>query len=200
MLPIKQVEMKIPASNAQLDYLPNFLDVGRARSMFDTLMQEVPFKQDDIVLFGQQRKIPRLQAWYGDFPYQYSGLLMQPQPWSQALMTLKSDIENYCQCQFNSALINLYRDNQDSVAWHSDDEAELGRNPVIASLSLGASRDFKLKHKFTDEKHTIPLVEGSLLVMAGETQHYWQHAVLKSKKVAGPRINLTFRQISEQSI
>ncbi|MGJ8694094.1 MAG: alpha-ketoglutarate-dependent dioxygenase AlkB family protein [Thalassotalea sp.] len=98
---------------------------------------------------------------------------------------------------FNSVLANCYRDNNDAVAWHSDDEPELGQQPIIASVSLGATRDFKLKHKTTGEKLTIPLTSGSLLLMAGQTQHYWQHAILRSKKAIAPRINLTFREIKQ---
>ena len=155
------------------------------------------WRQDEIFVYGRAVRIPRLQAWYGDNQqsYQYSGLTMLALPWTAVLLDIKQAVESYSGCQFNSCLVNLYRDGNDSVSWHSDDEPELGTNPVIASVSLGAKRDFQLKHKMSGKKLSVPLTSGSLLLMAGETQHYWQHCIAKSKRVESPRINLTFRQI-----
>ena len=148
-------------------------------------------------MYGKRVAIPRLEAWYGDdgMHYSYSGLSLAPKPWLAVLQELRQEVERHCQAPFNAVLANLYRDQNDTVGWHSDDETELGRNPVIASLSFGAERNFQLKHKASGEKLSIPLKSGSLLVMAGETQHYWQHCLPRSRKKILSRINLTFRQI-----
>ncbi|WP_428977327.1 alpha-ketoglutarate-dependent dioxygenase AlkB family protein [Thalassotalea euphylliae] len=176
---------------------PQFYGMQQAQQLFEQLYQELAWRQDDIFVYGRQITIPRLQAWYGDNQqaYTYSGLTLNALPWTSTLAQVKQAVEAYSGCSFNSCLANLYRDGNDSVSWHSDDEAELGINPVIASVSLGAKRDFQLKHKAQSEKLTVPLNSGSLLMMAGETQHYWQHCIAKSKRVKSPRINLTFRQI-----
>ena len=200
--------MKIAANNAELWLFPNFIKLGQSQALFHYLQSTVAWRQDQLTMYGKLIDIPRLQAWFGDAEasYSYSGLTLKPQPWLPALAKLKTTLSEQCQAvlaesghasqlNFNSALANLYRDNQDGVAWHSDDEPELGANPVIASVSLGASREFNMKHKVSGEKLTIPLTSGSLLLMAGETQRYWQHAILCSKKGSAPRINLTFRQI-----
>ena len=200
--------MNIQADNAVLYLFPNFIKLGQSQALFRYLHVNIPWQQDSLQMYGKQVEIPRLQAWFGDndAQYRYSGLTLKPQPWLSVLAKLNNSLTAQCHSvlaqtgqskalNFNSALANLYRDNHDAVAWHSDDEPELGLNPVIASVSLGASRDFKMKHKITGEKLTIPLTSGSLLLMAGETQHYWQHAIVRSKKVIAPRINLTFRQI-----
>lgn len=161
------------------------------------MQKELDWRQDEISLYGKQILIPRLQAWYGDKEsfYQYSGLSLTPTPWTERLLILKKKVENNLECSFNSMLANLYRDQKDSVSWHSDDEQELGLRPTIASLSFGAERVFQLKHKKTGERFKLPLQSGSLLIMAGDTQRYWQHAVLKQQRHIGPRINLTFRKI-----
>ena len=141
---------------------------------------------------------PRLIAWHGDpeASYSYSGLTVQPTPWTTLLTSLKAKVEEVVPgFPFNSVLLNLYRNGKDSIAWHSDDEPELGENPTMASVSLGAVRKFSLKHKVTKEVHDINLASGSLLVMAGRTQTYWMHQVPKTKRPVGERINLTFRCI-----
>jgi len=150
-------------------------------------------------MYGKRVAIPRLQAWYGDkgMDYSYSGIILTAKPWPPVLLELKQQVENKCQSSFNAVLANLYRDQDDTVGWHSDDETELGKNPVIASVSFGDERNFQLKHKDSGEKLTIPLTSGSLLVMAGETQHYWQHCLPRTKKMKSSRINLTFRQIKK---
>lgn len=200
--------MKIAAENAELWLFPNFIKLGQSQALFQHLMSTIAWQQEQLLMYGKFVDIPRLQAWFGDADasYSYSGLTLNPQPWLPVLAKLKNSLTQQCQAilddygnaktfNFNSALANLYRDNQDGVAWHCDDEPELGNNPIIASVSLGASREFKMKHKITGEKLTIPLTSGSLFLMAGETQRYWQHAILRSKKGIAPRINLTFRQI-----
>ncbi len=148
-------------------------------------------------MYGKYVKVPRLQAWYADAgqSYSYSKLALDAMPLTERLQTLNNRLRIFCQHGFNSVLANCYRDQNDSVAWHSDDEPELGVEPTIASLSFGAERMFHLKHKVTGEKYKIPLQSGSLLVMSGQTQHCWQHAVLKNRRQMPMRINLTFRKI-----
>lgn len=160
-------------------------------------MQEINWQQDQLTMYGKQVNIPRLQAWYGnpEHEYTYSGLTLTPLLLTPTLITLKEKVEGFINFSFNSLLANLYRNGNDSVSWHSDDEPELGRMPTIASLSFGDTRNFQLKHKTTGDKLNIDLTSGSLLLMAGPTQHFWSHCVPKTKRVKSPRINLTFRQI-----
>jgi alkylated DNA repair dioxygenase AlkB len=141
---------------------------------------------------------PRLSAWYGDpgAIYSYSGLRLEPLPWTPVLLEIRQVVTDLAETPFNSVLLNLYRDGQDSMGWHSDAEPELGRNPVIASVSLGAVRRFVLRHKKRKEQHiALELESGSVLVMGGALQHYWRHALPKIRQAVGPRINLTFRLI-----
>ena len=177
----------------------NFLDADRSGELFHTLEKDIPWRQDQIRIAGKQMRIPRLQAWFGDTNarYGYSGIVLDPIPFSPTLLQIKSAIESTCNNRFNSLLANYYRDGQDSVSWHADDEPELGINPTIASLSLGQTRRFSLKHKRDKSYDTLflDLHPGDLLIMAGETQHHWLHQVAKTKKVSEPRINLTFRKI-----
>lgn len=130
--------------------------------------------------------------------YQYSGLTLSPHSWNKTVATIKRQIDKICGHQFNSVLINLYRSGQDSNGWHSDDEPELEENPIIASFSLGATRRFRLRHKYRKDilSYTFDLTSGSLLLMSGTTQKYWQHCLTKTKKTVGPRINLTFRKVT----
>lgn len=198
--------MKIAAQNAELDFYPNFIDRKLRQVLFDQLYASLAWQQDEIVVYGKSVAIPRLQAWYGDnqLAYQYSGLTMIAKPWTSTLLTLKQEIEQHTGYRFNSMLANLYRDGSDTVGWHSDDEPELGSEPVIASLSVGAEREFQLKRRYKDkhskekqinEKISINLTSGSLLVMAGSTQKYWQHCIPRTKKPKAARINLTFRYV-----
>ncbi len=161
------------------------------------LLKEIKWQQDQLTLYGKSVNIPRLQAWYGEpqYTYTYSGLALSPQPLTPCLSALKAKVEHFTGITFNSLLANLYRDGNDSVSWHSDDEPELGDCPVIASLSFGETRNFQLKHKIKGDKLNIDLTAGSLLLMSGTTQHFWSHCVPKTKRVKSPRINLTFRQI-----
>ena len=185
----------IELQNGRLFYAPNFLSEQQADQSFLNLRNELDWQQEKIQLFGKQVLQPRLQAWHGDKSYTYSGLSMQPQPWTPTLLELKSRCEAVAKHTFNSVLSNLYRDGQDSMGWHQDNETELGTNPVIASLTLGESHRFVLRHLSTKEKYEVELGHGSLLIMAGETQHYWQHSVPKTAKPKEERINLTFRHI-----
>lgn len=176
-----------------LVYDPGFFPPGEAAALFAFLRREVPWHQE----VGRGRPFPRLTAWYADanLCYRYSGVTHQGAGWMPELQTIKQRIESAAETPFNSLLLNRYRDGHDSIGPHADDEPELGANPVIASVSLGAVRQFVLKHKRTREKQIIPLASGSLLVMAGTCQHHWLHGVPKTVRPVGERINLTFRQL-----
>jgi alkylated DNA repair dioxygenase AlkB len=168
-------------------------------AFFTELYHAIDWRQDSITVYGQRVPLPRLTAWYGDAgtTYSYSGITMQPQPWTPALWQIKQAIQPLAGVEFNSVLLNLYRDGNDSVGWHSDDEPELGENPVIGSVSFGAERRFQLRHKMNHAwKQEITLNSGSLLLMQGTTQHFWQHQVPKTAKPVSARINLTFRVIA----
>lgn len=194
---IDKEELLIEDGN--LDYYPQWLDDKEGFSLFEQLKREVQWEQSIINIYGKSIKIPRLNAWYGDAnsPYTYSGSEFEALPWLPSLFDLKARIEAFSGFRFNSVLVNCYRDGNDSVAWHSDDELELGRNPPVASLSLGAERQFQLRHRFNKslDARKLTLAHGSLLMMSGELQHYWHHQIPKTKKAVGERINLTFRYV-----
>lgn len=173
-------------------------DEKESNQLFAELYNNKNWKQESIKIYGKLVPLPRLTAWYGDSgkSYTYSKIAMSPEPWTPALLAIKSKIEVLSGVQFNSVLLNLYRNGSDSVAWHSDDEPELGENPVIGSVSFGETRRFTFRHKYKKElKKEVDLTHGSLLVMRGSTQHFWQHQIPKTAKQVKPRINLTFRVI-----
>ena len=173
------------------------MDAEQATTLFDDLLREIEWRQERITLFGKTHAVPRLSCWMGDAEtvYSYSNMTMQPVAWSDTVRRIKHQIEAVSSCSFNSVLINYYRDGQDSNGWHSDNEPELGFDPVIASLSLGAERDFLLRHKTNKAlRQSIPLQHGSLLTMRGATQRCWQHHVPK-RAMAKARLNLTFRTV-----
>ena len=175
-----------------------FFHENESDGILANLYKTVEWKQENTFLYGRKVALPRLTAWYGDQEksYTYSKIKMKAQPWIPILEHIKFQVEGGCGEKFNSVLLNLYRDGADSIAWHSDDEKELGQNPTIASLSFGDTRSFMLKHKFQkDLKLNIKLTHGSLLIMGGKTQHYWQHQIPKTPASTKPRINLTFRRI-----
>lgn len=152
-------------------------------------------------MFGRRQQIPRLTAWFGDRlkDYTYSGITMTPNPWTDLLAEIRDRTGALAGTHFSSVLLNLYRDGRDSVAWHADDEPELGPEPIIGSVSLGATRRFHLRPRDrSSETVSVDLEHGDVLVMRGPMQHSWQHQVPKTAKTVGPRINLTFRQISER--
>jgi alkylated DNA repair dioxygenase AlkB len=160
------------------------------------LREQIDWQQEEIVLFGRRHRVPRLVAWHGDpgTAYSYSGTAHEPSPWTPVLTAIRQRIEALTGHSFNSVLLNLYRNGSDGMGWHADDEPELGRNPVIASVSLGATRGFKLRHRRRrDPVTTLELTHGSLLLMAGNTQHAYVHAVPKTAVASGERINLTYR-------
>jgi len=179
-------------------FFPRVFDEKKSISYFETLKNQILWKQEPIKIMGKEILQPRLTAWYADqgITYSYSGIKMLPAHWNYELLEIKQLIETLSGETFNSALLNLYRDENDSMGWHRDNEKSLGINPVIASVSFGAARTFSLKHK-EDKKHTSKLIltSGSLLLMKGDTQHYWYHCVPKEKAVSEPRINITFRRI-----
>eukprot|EP01012_Entosiphon_sulcatum_P025449 TRINITY_DN30761_c0_g1_i1.p3 TRINITY_DN30761_c0_g1~~TRINITY_DN30761_c0_g1_i1.p3 ORF type:complete len:190 (-),score=12.21 TRINITY_DN30761_c0_g1_i1:2300-2869(-) len=167
-------------------------------SMLRKLMEEIKWRQESVRIYGKVYAQPRLVAWYGDpgKKYEYSGISLTPMPWTDLLREIKRRIEDCTESRFNSVFLNLYRDHNDSMGFHSDDERELGRDPTIASLTFGATRTFVLKHKKKDIPTVkLPLEAGSVLLMKGGTQHNWKHGILKQTQRCGPRVNLTFRTI-----
>jgi alkylated DNA repair dioxygenase AlkB len=186
--------------DADLKYNPQFFTKETADRLLINLKEKIEWTQNTIRFYGKESLVPRLEAWYGDpgKSYAYSGIHMTPKPWTPELLTIKQAIEPLSGVAFNSVLINYYRNGHDRVAWHSDDEKELGQNPIIGSVSLGAERKFKLRHKQYKTnrlKHEILLRHGSFLLMQGPTQHHWMHEIPRTAKPIGPRINLTFRII-----
>jgi alkylated DNA repair dioxygenase AlkB len=184
--------------DAEIIYFPDFLSKKEADSLFQELLENTPWQQDEITVYGKKHLQPRLTALYGNEGkhYSYSNITMQPHSWTLTLQKIKSLVENISETNFTTVLLNYYRDGSDSNGWHADNEKELGTNPVIASLSLGAERSFQLKHNSdVSQKKTIILENGSLLLMKGTTQHFWKHQIPKTAKPVAPRINLTFRII-----
>tara|TARA_B110000967_G_C18708754_1_gene471616 strand:+ start:62 stop:664 length:603 start_codon:yes stop_codon:yes gene_type:complete len=188
--------IKLPLLDAEIDYYPDFLGLETSITLFKELEINTPWKEDDIRVYGKVFKQPRLTAFFAnnEKSYGYSNISMIPHKFTPILNSLKQKIETATKTTFTSCLLNLYRDGKDSNGWHADDEKELGVNPVIASVSLGAERIFHLKHKNNKAlKHKLILQNGSLLMMKGATQHHWLHQIPKTKKPIGKRINLTFR-------
>ena len=166
---------------------------------FERLLAETPWREESITVYGKTHKQPRLMAWYGDpsARYTYSGLTSVPLPWSDSLLTLKERVETISDARFNSVLLNLYRNERDSMGLHADDEPELGPEPTIASLSLGEERTLYFQHnrRGAAKNINLKLPSGSLLLMRGATQANWKHGIRKLSRACGPRINLTFRWI-----
>jgi alkylated DNA repair dioxygenase AlkB len=167
-----------------------------ADRLLEDLGASIAWRQETATIMGRRVPIPRLTAWHGEAGYVYSGIAMAPAAWTPPLLELKRCAEAHAGQDFNSVLLNLYRDGSDSVGWHADNERGLGRNPVIASLSLGATRRFQLRHRASGARVALDLTHGSCLVMAGATQHHWLHQVPKTARPVGPRINLTFRRMA----
>lgn len=181
-----------------LDYRPAIFNADESTVLLKNFISATTWKQEDIQMYGKTMKTPRLTAWYGDNnkDYTFSGTKYSPIPWTDELLHIKNVIEPIAGIRFNSVLLNYYRDANDSVAWHSDDEYELGINPVIASVSFGQVRRFDIRHKQDhNRKFSIYLEDGSLLVMKGDLQHQWEHSIPKSTQVMKERVNLTFRVI-----
>ncbi|MVO07645.1 alpha-ketoglutarate-dependent dioxygenase AlkB [Flavobacterium sp. TP390] len=196
LFPNEKIVLDLP--DAIFEYYPNFLTQEKANMIYQKLLDETPWKQDSITIYGKNHLQPRLTALYGNEgkPYSYSNIVMQPHAWNPTLMFLKNEIEEHTQLSFTTVLLNLYRDENDSNGWHSDNEKELGRNPTIASLSLGQDRVFQIKHIEKKEiKQNIILTNGSLLVMKEGSQIYYKHQLPKASSPKRSRINLTFRTI-----
>lgn len=201
----------LPADNLlPYDGIVNDLGVilqsHEADELLNELLHCIPWQHDEVVMYGKRITTTRRMAWYGDkdFSYTYSGIRRTARPWHPALLTVRQTIErrlaDLSPTAFNCCLLNLYSDGLEGMSWHSDDEKELGNPTTIASLSLGAARKFAFKHKQTKEKREIMLHHGQLIVMRGETQQHWQHALMKSTKITEPRINLTFRTLLDDSV
>lgn len=177
-----------------LQYFENYSD-----EKLENIIKDLIWRNDFITMYGKTHPLPRMTAWYGDkgLVYSYSGIKMEAVEWTPVFLKLKLQLEKDLNTKFNSVLVNYYRDGNDHMSYHSDDEKELGPNPVIASLSFGETRSFQLKHKFDLNKKTftLPITDGSLVVMKGELQHFWVHKIAKTAKKIGPRVNLTFRWI-----
>ena len=187
----------IPLEDAELTFWQQ-VDLGiHPQALLNELIASCDWRQDSITLFGKTHPQPRLTAWYGDAAYRYSGLTLKPAAWTSRLRQIRNRVDQLTGHHFNSVLLNYYRDQQDCMGMHSDDEPELGNRPAIASLSLGARREFRLKHRRRRDLETVklPLPSGSLLLMAGDTQRYWRHGIVRQRQPCDPRINLTFRRI-----
>jgi alkylated DNA repair dioxygenase AlkB len=184
--------------DADVVFYRTFFTEARSNAFYEELYSNTSWKQEKIKLYGKLIDLPRRTAWYGDAgrSYTYSDITVTPDPWMPLLLEIKKEIEAVSGVIFNSVLLNLYRGERDSVAWHSDDEPELGRDPIIGSVSFGATRSFQFKHKRDkDLRRKIDSPHGSYLLMRGSTQRSWLHQVPKEAKPRGPRINLMFRVI-----
>lgn len=181
-------------------YYGKIMDYSKAEYFFNRLMENIEWKNDEAIIFGQLITTKRKVAWYGDtnFKYSYSKITKEALLWTPELKELKALVEEKTGETFNSCLLNLYHDGNEGMAWHSDGEKDLKKNGAIASLSFGAERKFAFKHKTTKETVSLILERGSLLVMKDETQSYWLHRLPPTKKTSKPRINLTFRTIITQ--
>jgi alkylated DNA repair dioxygenase AlkB len=181
--------------DGSVNYYRNVLTHYEAKRYFDLLLQNIIWENDEVVIFGKHIIAKRKVAWYGDsdYLYTYSNATKKALPWTTELSELRQIVEESAGTKFNSCLLNLYHNGDEGIAWHSDDEKSLKENSVIASLSLGAERKFSFKHKLTKETVSLVLEHGSLLIMKDATQINWLHSLPKSKKITGPRINLTFR-------
>lgn len=191
---------RIAAPDADLMLWPRLLTPAEAEGLFATLRREIAWRQHRVRIGAREWPSPRLSAWHGDpgARYRYSGLSLDPLPWTPGTTRARAVVQAVAGCVFNAVLLNLYRDGNDGMGWHADDEPELGPEPVIASLSLGAPRRFVLRHRRAAvPRLDLELGSGALLVMRGPTQRFWRHGVPKTRRAVGERINLTFRRVFE---
>ena len=190
-------EQNLLPEKGEVYYFGKILGEGEANLFFQRLMENIEWKQDEVLIFGKKIVTKRKTAWYGEeeFQYTYSKMTKKAGLFTPDLLELKGKVEEITGLKFNSCLLNLYHSGEEGMSWHSDAEAELGKDPAIASLSLGAERKFVLKSKESKEKISVVLENGGLLLMKGKTQRNWFHSLPKTKKVGLPRINLTFRSI-----
>ena len=178
-------------------YYPDFLNESESKEVFDVFMQELEWNRERLLMYGKEILMKRKVALYGDkgLLYTYSGDSKQSLQWHPLLSEIRNHLKTKTNQEFNICLANLYHDGSEGMGWHADDEPELGPNPTVASVSLGASRDFQIRHNKTGETINISLEPGSLLIMSGPFQHNWKHQIPKRARVKSPRINLTFRRI-----
>jgi alkylated DNA repair dioxygenase AlkB len=197
-LPLNCACESLDLVDAEVRWWPQALPCERADALFDSLRTTIAWEQEEVLIFGARRRVPRLVAWHGDpgTSYVYSGTRHEPRRWTPTLLEIRDLAERLTGHRYNSVLLNRYRDGNDGMGWHADDEPVLGRNPAIASVSLGATRRFKLRHRRRDSVVTLDLQHGGLLLMAGPTQHHYVHAVPKTARLVGERINLTFRLVT----
>jgi alkylated DNA repair dioxygenase AlkB len=194
--PTEPLRLDLPDADVQLwraAFRPDEAD-----ALLAALRSQIDWQQEDILIFGERKRVPRLVAWHGEpgTAYTYSGTAHEPLPWTPELQRVRQRAEELTGYRYNSVLLNLYRDGRDGMGWHADDEPELGREPAIASVSFGASRRFKLRHRRSrSAASTVDLAHGDLLLMAGATQHHYVHAVPKTARPVGERVNLTFRRL-----
>jgi alkylated DNA repair dioxygenase AlkB len=188
-------------NRSELILWPQWLSKQQADSLLAQSIKNIPWRHDSIKMFGKLIPVPRLQNWFADHTntsYTYSGITMDAVKFPDWMADLAHSIEQQTDCSFNRALVNYYRDGSDSVDWHADDEPELGPDPIISSLSLGAERVFQLRHNITGEILSISLPHGSLLLMGSRVQHFYQHRLAKVKALNSPRVNFTFRYMDNQ--
>jgi alkylated DNA repair dioxygenase AlkB len=193
----------ISLQDGEILFMRNFFTPTESKNYFELLQNNINWKQEEVKFYGKTFPVPRKTAWYGyeGFNYSYSGITCFPEIWTNELLEIKKEIEKFIPDEdFTSVLLNLYNNGNDKMGWHADDEKELGINPTIASVSLGETRRFDIKHKQNPELHyKFELTSGSLLIMRGALQHHWIHQIPAQKKVKEPRINLTFRTIKKAS-
>ena len=193
----------IPLEDGEILFMRNFFTPTESKNYFELLQNNINWKQEEVKFYGKTFPVPRKTAWYGyeGFNYSYSGITCFPEIWNKELLEIKKEIEKFIPDEdFTSVLLNLYNNGNDKMGWHADDEKELGINPTIASVSLGETRRFDIKHKKNkDLQFKFELTSGSLLIMRGALQHHWVHQIPAQKKVINPRINLTFRTIKKTS-
>jgi alkylated DNA repair dioxygenase AlkB len=185
--------IELPGASVAFD--PDWLEAGQGRGIFEALHDGLPWERHRITVYGRTLDAPRLSCWIGDVAYKYSGTLFEPHPWPGALAPLRDRLQRELGATFNSVLANLYRDGDDRLGFHRDSEPELGPEPLIASVSLGATRRFRFKAREGKTSLGLDLTHGSLLVMRGATQRNYLHAVPPTARATGPRINLTFRHV-----
>ncbi|MFM1550137.1 MAG: alpha-ketoglutarate-dependent dioxygenase AlkB family protein [Lentisphaeria bacterium] len=192
--------MTIPVIDGDVVFDAGFFSDSEADRLLTALLSSLLWEQHRVRVYGRTHPAPRLSAWHGDegLRYTYSGLTLEAQPWTPELQDIRSQIEAAAGTSFNTVLLNQYRNGKDSMGWHSDDEPELGTNPVIASVSFGDARRFIMRHRTRDDIDRVELAlgHGSVLIMRGATQHNWQHHVPRTARSVGTRVNLTFRLVS----
>ncbi len=199
----KKSEQNLLPQDGVMIYRPDLFGPVEALGYLQTLSETIEWEKPSIKMYGKSFPIPRLAAWYGnpEATYKYSGIINVPKPWTKELLAIKKKVEAASDQQFNSVLLNYYRDGSDHMSWHADDEKSLGENPVIASVSFGEVRKFGVKHRYEKDLESLSfeLGNGSLVLMKGEMQEFWHHRIHPTKKLLGPRINLTFRKVFTSS-